>query len=101
MKRFWDKVDKSGDCWEWAAACNSSGYGHIKLDGAMILAHRLSWILANGPIPDNLCICHTCDNRTCVNPDHLWLGTRADNNSDMTKKGRRWGYGYDKHSPQI
>ena len=94
VQRFWDKVDKTGDCWEWTASRNRSGYGQFKLfdhgDGKqkVVEAHRLAWELARGPIPDGLCVCHHCDNPGCVRPDHLFLGTHKDNAQDKHKKGR-------------
>lgn len=88
MKRFWDKVDKSGDCWVWTAYLGTHGYGSFKLDGKMRRAQRVAFQLTRGPIPDGMCVLHACDNRTCVNPDHLWLGTHGDNNTDRAKKGR-------------
>ncbi len=88
-ERFWEKVDKSSECWEWTAARNPDGYGLIGLDfRGSDRAHRVSWRLAYGPIPIGLHVLHRCDNPPCVNPDHLWLGTQADNIADMTRKGR-------------
>lgn len=86
--RFWAKVDKTGDCWVWTAATNPKGYGQFYVEG-MRLAHRVSWILAHGPIPDDLCVLHRCDHPPCVNPAHLFLGTYADNNHDRDAKGRQ------------
>jgi len=86
-RRFWAKVDKSGECWEWTAA-TAMGYGVINLEGAVTYAHRLSWEMHYGPIPDGLQILHHCDNRRCVRPDHLFLGTLNDNMADMVAKGR-------------
>lgn len=85
--RFWSKVSKSEGCWEWTAALRS-GYGVFYADGRLHRAHRVSWEIANGPIAEGLLVCHRCDNRRCVRPDHLFLGTSTDNNRDMTEKGR-------------
>ncbi len=82
--RFWLKVDKTPTCWLWTAAKDSDGYG--KFDRTR--AHRASWTMANGPIPEGLYVCHRCDNPTCVRPDHLFLGTNTDNMRDKAEKQR-------------
>lgn len=89
-ERFWEKVDKSGDCWVWTRSTNGSGYGQITMPraGAPMLAHRVSWLLHYGPIPAGLFVCHRCDNPPCIRPEHLFLGTNRDNSRDMGAKGR-------------
>lgn len=88
VKRFWSKVDKSGECWLWTASLDSAGYGQININRRLVLSHRYSFSLANGPIPPGMLVCHTCDTPRCVRPDHLFLGTHADNAADMCRKGR-------------
>jgi hypothetical protein len=93
MKRFWDKVKIAGpkDCWEWTAAKDKNGYGFFRFDDKQQKAHRVAWQLEIGPIPDEMHICHVCDNPPCVNPNHLFLGTPKDNMQDKLAKGRhRW-----------
>ena len=75
-------------CWPWAGTCDSNGYGLIWWDGRGDRAHRVAWIVANGPIPDGQLIRHKCDNPPCCNPSHLEPGSHADNASDMAKRGR-------------
>ena len=86
-ERFWAKVEKTDHCWLWTGVL-SRGYGQISDSPRMRQAHRVSWELAFGPIPLGLFICHACDVKNCVRPDHLFLGTAADNSSDMKRKGR-------------
>ena len=87
MENFWNKVDKAGDCWLWQASKTHNGYGQF-FAGLECRAHRVSWVLHNGPIPEGMLVLHTCDVRHCVNPSHLFLGNGRDNTRDMIKKGR-------------
>ncbi len=88
---FWSRVAKSDApdaCWPWLGRPNTEGYGRMMVNGERQLAHRIAYQLANGPIPDGLLVCHSCDNPPCCNPAHLWVGTDGDNSEDKAAKGR-------------
>jgi hypothetical protein len=89
--RFWSRVPEAtpGECWGWAGGRGSKGYGSILRDGKFIGAHRASWIIHYGEIPDGLDVLHHCDNPSCVNPLHLFVGTHKDNMDDRDAKGRQ------------
>jgi hypothetical protein len=92
-ERFWSKVDKTGDCWIWKGTKTRAGYGVKIINHKAYYVHRLMWGSLNGEIPNGMEICHRCDNPPCIRPEHLFLGSQADNTRDAIKKGRLDNYG--------
>ena len=85
---FWGNVRVVNGCWEWRASLKPNGYGQLRRGGRTMYAHRFAWTSVNRLIPEGLEICHSCDNRRCVKPGHMFLGTRLDNVEDAMAKGR-------------
>jgi hypothetical protein len=88
-ERLMNKTRKTDTCWLWEGLIRNTGYGSISIDGKDTSTHRLAYSLFNGEITDNLCVLHKCDVRNCINPEHLFLGTISENNTDCARKGRR------------
>lgn len=89
-KNFWARADIQGDddCWNWLEYKNNDGYGNYHIGKKIINAHRMAYTIIYGDIPNGQLVCHKCDNPSCINPKHLFLGTRKDNMQDASKKGR-------------
>lgn len=98
---FWVFVTRGDGCWEWIGAKHRDGYGRFNARSGMVIAHRFAWTLHHGAVPAGKDVCHTCDNRGCVNPAHLWIGTASDNMQDMHNKGRGWRGGNRNRSHDI
>lgn len=87
-RRFWTYVDKSSECWNWTGGTFGGRYGQFRVGARKVKAHRFAWVIAGNDIPLGMILCHRCDNPRCVRPDHLFLGTHADNAQDRDTKGR-------------
>jgi hypothetical protein len=104
IRRFWAKVDRRGpdECWPWIGGFGGTRwggkqYGVFRFEGRTVTAHRVSWIIEHGPIPEGMRVLHECDNPPCVNPGDLFLGTQRDNIEDMVRKGRNAAVAGERH----
>jgi len=88
INKFYSRIKKTKTCWLWTGCKDKDGYGRQFVKDKTLKAHRIAFYLKHGHLPEDMLVCHTCDNTSCVNPDHLFLGTWNDNVQDMMKKGR-------------
>ncbi len=91
VRKFFERLEKTDTCWIWTGWKMPKGYGMFSFNGVSMLAHRFSYLYHFGELPDDKMVCHHCDNPSCVNPEHFFLGTASDNLQDMARKGRRKG----------
>ncbi len=97
---YYTEPEPNTGCWLWVGALSTGGYGKIYLDNKYIAAHRASWVVHHGPIPNGLLVCHKCDVKLCINPEHLFLGTQKENIEDATRKGRM-SHGEDRPTSKL
>lgn len=100
-KRILDRLDRSGECWLWTGALDASGRGRVWRNGKLTIHHRAVWEILVGPIPAGALLCHHCDNPTCGNPAHLYVGDSKTNVDDMVRRRRHWMHRDPKKSAEI
>lgn len=101
LKMFFEsKVVRKEGCWDWKGSLDKNGYPQLYFGNTKAKGHRVSYEIYNGIIPDGLCVCHSCDNPKCTNPEHLWLGTKQENTEDEVKKGRQ-SKGEDRYNSKL
>lgn len=102
VARFWNRVERGDGCWRWTGSDRGNGYGCLKVNGQVVSAHVVSWLMHYHEIPDGCVIAHKCDNRNCVNPDHLEAISASQNNRDANERlGRKYAKGAEVHSAVL